>query len=373
MKRLMLGALVIAALLPALGHAQQDQRRTATLAWAWDLDGEAADPDQVLTAANGVLTDSTDYFALITAQPDTCRLIDITVTDGDSSLSAGALTVAGLGCLGEAKSCSFTFAGGGSGVKTLTCTDGMGAYMASITALSTGVLTGEGGADTATVGYTSNSVNGWPMYGRVTGPDANGLLSVDPFGFYAVNLPITTTAALSTTVTSVSSNGAFNSVSVGDLLLIPLGGQVYERKVTAKASANSITVNKAITIPTAGVTFNLKRFFFSTNPNDLMLIPIGTYSTLLVNWSVDANANTGGVVTLLECTDSRSPDFPSTPWVQINTTTVATGGTQAATTESIDLTLLPYTYCRMGFRFGTGDTADVADEDINASIVLTRN
>ena len=103
-----------------------------------------------------------------------------------------------------------------------------------------------------------------------------------------------------------------------------------------------------------------------------MFIPVGGFDTLTVNWSVDANANTGGVVTLLQCTDSKQPDFPTTPWVQINTTTVASAGTQSPTTESINLDLLPYQFCRMGFRFGTGDDGDGADEDINLSVVLLK-
>ena len=33
---------------------------------------------------------------------------------------------------------------------------------------------------------------------------------------------------------------------------------------------------------------------------------------------------------------------------------------------------VPYAYCRMGFRFGTGDDGDGADEDINLSVVLLK-
>jgi len=125
-------------------------------------------------------------------------------------------------------------------------------------------------------------------------------------------------------------------------------------------------------IPATGVTFSYKKFWFSTNPAQEMFIPVFGFDTLTVNWSVDANVSTGGVVTLLQCTDSKQPDFPTTPWVTLNTTTVASAATQSPTTESINLDLLPYTYCRMGFRFGTGDDADAADEDINASIVLEK-
>lgn len=375
MKKLILGALAVAALLPAFGHAQTGSRVTATLAVAWDMDGEAADPNQIVEAAGGVIVDNGTSVAAadytITAQPDSCRLLDMTISDTD--MTAGTITVTGVGCLGEAKVCTWSAwtAGDDDGVKTLVCDDGEGAYMRSVTSITTGTMTGESD-EYFLLGYSSNSVNGWPMYGRVMSPGPNGEDQVDPFGSYPVGLRITTSATLSTTVTSVSSNAAFNSVTAGDLLLITVNGRLYERKVTAKASANSITVNQAINIPAAGVTFSFKKFFFSTNPADLLLIPVTGYSTLLVNWSVDANANTGGVVTAWECTSDRV-EFPGARWVTVFTAiTVASGATQGNSTDSIDLTLLPYTYCRMGFKFGTGDDADVADEDLNLSIVLSR-
>jgi hypothetical protein len=119
------------------------------------------------------------------------------------------------------------------------------------------------------------------------------------------------------------------------------------------------------------VTFRYKKAYFSTDPLDVLAIPVHGYRTALVDWSVDANANTGGVVMLLQCTQERV-EFPTAQWTQVQTTTVATAGTLASTSESIDLSLLPYSYCRLGFYFGTGDTADVADEDINAAYSLSR-
>src|SRR5574341_536554 len=113
MKRLLLFGLLM-VVMAAVGDAQTPQGiARLTMAVAWDLDGEAADADQVVTSV--ALTDSASF--TIAANPDTCRLVDITVTDADSSITAGVLTVTGTGCLGEAKSCSFTFAAGGSGVK----------------------------------------------------------------------------------------------------------------------------------------------------------------------------------------------------------------------------------------------------------------
>jgi hypothetical protein len=378
MKKLILGALALSALLPVVSANAQEIRKTATLAYAWDMDGEAADDNQVVEAAGGVIVDNGTSVAAanytITAQPDTCRLLNLTISDTNMGVGAGTITVNGIGCLGGTKTCTWSAwtAADDDGVKTLTCTDGMDAYMKEVTSITTGVMTGESD-EYFLLGYAGvNSVNGWPMYGRLTQLGPLGEQGVDPFGSYPINLPITTSAASSTTVTSVGSAGSFQNVAVGDLLLIPLGGKTYERKVTARASANSITVNQAMNIPTAGVTFAYKKFWFSTNPAQEMFIPVSGFDTLLVNWSVDANADTGGVVTLLQCTDSKQPDFPTTPWVQMSTFTTATGVAQAPMTESVDLTQLPYQFCRMGFRFGTGDDIDGADESLNASIVLYR-
>jgi hypothetical protein len=163
----------------------------------------------------------------------------------------------------------------------------------------------------------------------------------------------------------------FDALAVGDLLIVTVSGTVYERKITAKASADSVTVNQSITIPTAGLAFKYKKAFFSTNPADDMSFPVEGGDAFNLHWSVDANANTGGVVTLFQCT-YFSPEAPAAPWVELDTTTVASGSTQAPTTESVDLRLIPYNRCRFGLSFGTGDDADAAPEDINASLVVRR-
>ena len=366
MKRLF--AVLVALSVAQLGHAQVSLAR-ATLATAWDLDGEETDDNQIVTVI--ALTDAATF--TIAADPDVCRLVDITVTDANSSISAGVLTVAGLGCLNETRSCSFTFAAGGSGVKTLTCTDGQGAYFSDVTSASTGTLTGEGAGDEVIIGYTSNSVNGWGMYGKINPPGPNGERSVDPFGYFDVQWPITTSAVSSTTVTGVNgAHDAFAAVSVGDLLVIQTGGTSYERKVTAKASADSITVHSAVTIPAAGVPFRYRKFYFSTNPVHVLAVPTSGYRSALFTWSVDANASTGGVVTLFECTQERA-EFPTADrWVDLSTATTATGTSTADTSESVNLELLPYTYCRFGFRFGTGDDNDAAPDDVNLSVTLMR-
>ena len=370
MKRLIY-LLAFLALIPLVGDAQTRVDRT-TLFVAFDLDGEAADPDQIVTAANGDLLDSTNF--VLTADPDVCRLVDMTVTDANSTISAGALTVVGTGCFGEGRTCSFTFASGGSGVKVLTCTDGEGAYFKTVTSVTTGVLTGEGGAgvDFMSLGYTSNSVNGWAINGRIKPTGPNGEQGVDPWGNFEVPKKVTTAGAASTTLAGVvATDDPFDRVSVGDTLILNVSGYVYERSVTAKASADSITLDQTVTVPAAGVTFRYKKLYYSTNPADDMSFGVVNYKALMLLWSVDANVNTGGVVTSFQCTYDYANN-PGALWTVVDTATTNSGATQVPLPVSINLALFPYNRCRFGLRFGTGDDADAANEDINASIVLTQ-
>jgi hypothetical protein len=370
------------ALVAGIAHAQ-DQRyvqRRATLAHALDLEALAADDDRVVAAA--ALADSTTY--VLAAIPDSCRPVDITVTDADSSISAGTITVTGVDCLNYARVCRFTFASGGSGVKTLSVVSGSGTscYLSNVTSVVTSALTGEGAGDEVKVGYTTNAPLTWAVLGKLMDPGPNGEHGVDPFGSTAVALPITTSGTSSTTVTSVATNAAFTDVAVGDMLVIALAsGQVYERRVTARASADSITVHQAITIPAAGVPFSYRRRYLSSDPTDIMAVPVGGWKSATFTWAVEANAATGGVVTQLACT-RQDPNWPTPNWVTqpqpITTiasgaTTVDAAGLYSAISESIDVESTGYTHCKQGFRFGTGDDLDAGGADkIHLGVSLVR-
>jgi len=359
--------------------AQYPQKR-ATLAHQWNLNGESADDDQVVTAAT--LADSTTF--AIAAQPDSCRLIDATVVDADSSTTAGTLTTTGVDCLGYARVCTFDFAvvaTRGSGVKTLPVTTGSGSscILASVTSVITSALTGEGGAgDTLKVGYTSNSAVGWGLLGTLKAVGPNGEHGVDPSTSTAVALPITTSDSKSTTVAAVSNNGAFAGLQVGDLIQFDVGTVTYERRITALASTNSITVDQTVTIPSTGVAFSFKRFYYSTDPTDEMVIPVQGYKTAMISWAVDANVDTGGVQMILQGV-RKGPLWPTGAWVTLCpvagvdcsgiTQSVASGST-AARSEAVDLTLLPFTHLKVGWKFGTGDDIDTAPESITYGVTL---
>lgn len=362
--------LLAVLLLPALAFAQTPYtQRVVTLASSFDLDGEAADDDQVVVSAT--ITDSTSY--TIAANPDVCRLVDVTVTDADSSITAGTLTVVGTDCWGYPLTATFALAGG-SGVRTGTVTDtggaaspkkASGAYFATVTSVSNGVVTGEGVGDALKVGYTSNSAKSWPMYGKLT-TTPSGRRWVDVFGKYQVNVLVKNGAATTDVIAvSAATTAPFENVTAGDMLFFNLSGEVFMRRVATKTDADTITVNQGITIPAAGVNFYYQKRWFLADPEDGW-IPVAGYDVVTFGIQVDANVNTGGVVTSIECAVFGAED-PATPdyIIEEDTATVASTATGSDTT-TIDLRLKPhYTHCRAGVKFGTGDDADAANEDID--------
>jgi hypothetical protein len=369
--RAFLAALLMA--LPMAAAAQQPYAATnAILASNFDLDGEAADNDQVVASVQ--LADAGSY--TIAANPDTCRLVDITITDADSSISAGVLTVVGTDCWDYPMRATFTFAGGGSGVKTLTLAAfdsanpirASAAYFKTVTAVTNGTLTGEAAGDLLIVGYTSNSVAGYPMYGRYTST-VSGRRWVDIFSSYDVRCLVKNGAAITDVVgVSPTTTACFQNVSVGDMLRFNIGGEVIIRKVATRADADTITVNSGVTIPTAGVNFFYKKFFFSTDPIDGWF-SVAAYDAVSFAFEVDVNANTGGVTSNVECATFLTSDPPgSEVEVAVDTVNVASGASGEDVT-TVDLRLTPhYTHCRVGAKFGTGDDADAAAEDVDIVI-----
>lgn len=376
MKKLIPCALLLAALVSMPAHGQDVGTRTALLAYSWNMNGEAADDDQVLAATQ--LADSTDYTASIAAQPDSCRLIDATLTDANSSITAGVLTIAGTDCLGYPRTCTLDFsvaANQGSGVKTLAVSvgpTGTSCYLKTVTSIANNALTGEGGAaDTIKIGYTSNSADAWVMYGIPGATDPLGRHAVDPWNSFEVPLNITTSGASTTAVTSVSANAAFTSVAAGDLILVKIGSIEYPRKVVTRADANNIVVNQALNIPAAGVPFRYKKFYYSTDPYDDLWIPVQSVDGATFSVNVAANADTGGVVQTLYCT-VKGPGWPTTNNSTLYTDTTASGST-GKYVYNLNFQASHFTHCRMGFRFGTNDDADAgAVEDITESVVLWR-
>lgn len=377
MKRLILGALAVLALTVPVVADVPVQVESVILATAFDLDGEGADADQVIEAV--VIIDDgsvsgADY--TIAAQPDTCRLLDLTIVDTD--LSAGSITVTGTDCWGAPLVSAFAFTSGDdSGVQTLTVSSGRasGAYYKTVTDVATGTMTGESN-ETFALGYAGDATPAqYALYGveRQTFPSLIGVNSgrwVDIFSTYEVREKVHTAGVASTTLAALDATNdtPFANVAVGDILYLKQNGVYVQRRVTARASATSITLNASVNIgdtsSETGDTFRFKRRYVLADPLDGW-IPVSGWDAVSFVLDVDANANTGGVVSDVSCA-TLGPTFE--PAVQVDTATVASGATGTDVT-SVDLRLGPaYTHCRFGLEFGTNDDADAAAEDINVSV-----
>ena len=353
--------------------------RSAILASAFDLDGEAADADQVVASAT--LADSTSY--TVAANPDVCRLVDVTITDADSGISAGVLTVVGTDCWGYWLTATFTFASGGSGVKTLIPAAAAGnanlasaAYFKTVTSVSNGLLTGEGAGDALTVGYTSNSEYGYPLYGAREESPAPPYRRVNIFGSYQVGQLIKNNTTTTLIAVSPATDAPFADVSVGDLLVLRhlngAAGPVVLRRVTVKTDNDNVTINAAASLSTSGQGFSFKKFYLSTDPQDGWISMGGGLQAVSFMVDVNANASTGGVVSSIECAifGGLFGDYTNTN--QVDTDTVASGAAGNNVT-SINLSQLPhFTHCRAGIKFVTGDDSDTANEDISLAYGYVR-
>jgi hypothetical protein len=352
-------ALVLSA---SLSFAQDVQ--LIPLAIAWDMDELGLDVDYNVLASQ-IVDSKSDY--TISAQNEVCRVNTVTIVDADSSITAGVITVTGTDCWGDALVCVTPAITDGSGTKTLSVSSGTSDICAfkTITQVSNGVMTGEGGAgDTLSVGYGALSGYQFPIYGiRKT---QRGVRYVDPFAF---GEPAGTMKINGTAVTSFASvdGGAFHNLSQFDLVYIFIDGVAYERRLVAVASDDAATLDSALPTAVAPATsaevrFKYKnRFIFRDDKDAWIPLPKGGEASFIV-FDVDANVNTGGVVSSVECAVYANGVY--NPVVQVDTDTVASAATGTPTT-SIDLRLAPYTHCRVGAKFGTGDDADTANEDIN--------
>jgi len=83
---------------------------------------------------------------------------------------------------------------------------------------------------------------------------------------------------------------------------------------------------------------------------------------------VDANADTGGVVTSIECM-IRGPE--DKPLMEVDTDTIASGATGAVAT-AIEYHITSFSHCRFGLKFGTGDDTDTAPEVMALGVTFGR-
>jgi hypothetical protein len=234
------------------------------------------------------------------------------------------------------------------------------------------VLTGEGGTDTLIVGYTANSANTFPIYG--IRKEAGGKRYVDPFaremGKGTITVDGTTVASFAT-----ADGGAFQNLAVGDLVYIITDGQTFERRLTTVTDDDTAVIDVAIPTnsapaTTAEIRFFYKKFFKLVEDNEAW-VPVqrGREAAFFI-YDADACSATGGCTSTVQCavfSAFASGDY--NPNVEVDTDNIADAATGQATT-SIDLSLAPYTHCRAGLKFGTGDTAGT--DDLNLFLMITR-
>jgi hypothetical protein len=235
------------------------------------------------------------------------------------------------------------------------------------------VLTGEGGADTLIVGYTANSAYTFPIYGirKVAG----GKRYVDPFatqrGAGTITINGTAVASFAT-----ADGGAFQNLAANDLIYIATDQQVFERRLASVTNDDAAVLDVAIPTASAPATdaevrFTFKKFYKLVEDNEAW-VPVRNKDGAFFVFDVDANANTGGVTSSIQCAVFNafaSNEFD--PNVEVDTDNVASAATGSATT-AIDLSLAPYTHCRAGLKFGTGDDADGAVEDLHLYLMIRR-
>lgn len=357
---------VIAALLLLVAPAYAQDVQRVPLAIAWDMNGEAADADQVVTAA-AIVDSKSDY--TITAQPDTCRVLNLTIVD--TNMSAGTITVTGTDCYGDAQTCTWAAtAGDDTGVVALTYGTGNGTTcaFASVTSLSNGVMTGESD-ETVALGYGAiNSALTYPIYG--IRKEVNGVRWIDPFATEGGREQILLNGTAATSAVTAD-GGAFQNLVAGDLVYITYNGRTFERLLTVVTDDDTATLSAAI--PTAiapgtttAVGFRYKKFYKLVEPNDSW-IPVRGRESFFSVVEIDGCSATGGCTTSVECTteDPFADAYGSN--IQVDTDNVADTATGEPTT-SVDLRLAPYQYCRVGVKFGTGDTSGAENIDIFAAI-----
>ena len=158
------------------------------------------------------------------------------------------------------------------------------------------------------------------------------------------------TSGSSTTVAAVTSGTEpFANVAVGDLLIFQLRGQNLERKVTARADADSITVDTAIdlTVAASGPFQNGYGFLYKTFADEVdataTWIPVhGFDAGFQINVQV-VTFNATGILANVECRQEGGG---------AGTTIVATKTFAAVGTWDVFVEL-PFHECRLGLQLDT--------------------
>jgi len=333
-------ALLVLAAFATASSAQVGPTRNLTLAAELDLDGLPTSLAVIVVAAD--VADSTSY--AIATQPDSPRKL-VGKTVGDNSCIA---TLVGTAADGTALSSTLTWT-----AATATITPSPNSNFATVTSFITGVCTGEAGGETIQLGTVAPATQYALARGTTYLLDSQGTKRFAPWKPMEQTLKVKTTGSSTTVVSNTASSGALGPVSVGSILSFDVKGDQLERVVTAKASADSITVDAAINLA-AGYGYWFRNQYFGPDTEDGW-INVGAYEAAA--FTVELLALTGAanssIVTSAEC---RLAGASSTP-VQVGTAIVLTL-VPTNVVHNVDLRLVPYSECRVGLGWDAdGDEA----------------
>lgn len=336
MKRILSLAAAVLVVAATAGAQGAIGSKHTTLVATFDLDGAAANTAAIVAQAN--ISDS--MTATIAAQPDVPRPLVVTVTDADTSITVGTYTVVGTASDGAALSQTVTISG--NLVTTLT------GNWAVVTSVTTSVLTGEtAGTDKIQVGTTATiPVQYVTSFGKDV-LDSQGKRSRDPYA-WRTNPQVlkVTTSGSSTTISSyTASSSALANVNIGDILGFNLSGDMLERAVVTNADDNTVTVSRAITLPTAGTTFFWKRLYYGPEDEDGWF-SVDNTRVLSVTFAIAQLNGTGGINRVLQC-QQRGAGWVINELMNSNTATVGV--------TTYDYTMYAFDRCRVGLQWGTND------------------
>lgn len=166
------------------------------------------------------------------------------------------------------------------------------------------------------------------------------------------------TTGSSTTVDALTaSTNPFAQVAVGDLLIFRYGGTNYQRRVTARASADQLTVDTAIDLGTAGVPFEFYRAACGTTASDGWLDVNLFYNLTFVRTITTINATS--IDSQVECRQNLNP----TAAVIIDTKNATATGAYAVT-----LYAGAWDACRLGMKINT----DTGAQSITVSVGMNK-
>lgn len=205
-----------------------------------------------------------------------------------------------------------------------------------------------------------------PTYCMFTG--VNG----SPFGgALAGGAPVSTSGSSTTVAATTASTAPFTDVAVGDILyFLSSGPQTAPvvRYVTARASADSITVNAAITLTAASFTFKRRSCGTAATSG---WVDVSTCFDTKVSWRVTQQNTTGGISVVVRAKDNDDTGVGTQVYPPNNT-----GGTREcedtgifATTTTGCAVVIPegWDSVRIGIEIVTND--DIDDATVNTEQV----